>query len=164
MKDKILWIVVAAVLIAIFVYSLFFSQPTYKVTFDSSGGTEIVSQEVKRNDLAIKPENPVRDGYDFVGWVVDGITFDFTQPVTKDVEIKAVWKEKIVYYTVTFNSKGGSKIDSAQVEKGKKVTKPTKPTRKGYTFVEWELNGKKYDFSNAVSKDITLTAKWKKSK
>ena len=68
-----------------------------------------------------------------------------------------------VEYNVKFDSRGGSGVETQTVEKGKKATKPADPTREGYTFVEWQLNGNKYTFENAVMSDITLTAKWEKN-
>ena len=64
-------------------------------------------------------------------------------------------------YTVTFDSMGGTHIDSQNVEKGDKATKPTNPTREGYTFDDWYYNGEKWSFIGyVVTEDITLTAKW----
>ena len=67
-------------------------------------------------------------------------------------------------YTVTFDSNGGSAVTSQTLKfkygETVKATKPTDPTREGYTFRNWHLNGSEYDFSNAVSSDITLTAAW----
>ena len=63
-------------------------------------------------------------------------------------------------YTVTFNSNGGSAVASKEVNYNTSVTKPVDPTKSGYTFKEWQLNGEKYDFSSKVTKNITLTAKW----
>lgn len=65
-------------------------------------------------------------------------------------------------YTVKFDAKNGSEITEVIVKENEKVQKPKKPTRKGYTFVEWQVDGKKYNFNKEVTKDITLVAKWKK--
>lgn len=70
--------------------------------------------------------------------------------------------EKDVYYNVTFNSDGGNDLGSIKVKDGFNVVEPSKPEKDGYVFVEWQLDGKKYDFSTVVTKDITLVAKWKK--
>lgn len=70
--------------------------------------------------------------------------------------------EKDIYYSVTFNSDGGSVTPSIKVKDGFTITEPKSPEKDGYTFVEWQLDGKKYDFSNVVTKDIKLVAKWKK--
>ena len=64
-------------------------------------------------------------------------------------------------YWVEFDVNGGKeKIDSQAVEEGKTATKPVDPTRDGYIFKEWQLNGKKYDFSSKIKKTIKLKAIW----
>lgn len=40
----------------------------YTVSFDSQGGSLVEKQEVKKNDLIMEPDEPIRDGYDFMGW------------------------------------------------------------------------------------------------
>ena len=67
-------------------------------------------------------------------------------------------------YLVAFNAKGGTPTPDAQmVQPNGTATEPTAPTKTGYTFVEWQLKGAKYDFSTKVTKDITLVAVWKKN-
>ena len=63
-------------------------------------------------------------------------------------------------YTVTFDSNGGNVVPAQPVKKGAKAVKPTDPTRSGYTFNGWYLNGVKYDFNTPVTGNITLVAKW----
>ena len=63
-------------------------------------------------------------------------------------------------YTVTFNSNGGSAVESQEVKKGKKAERPSDPTKSGATFGSWQLNGTDYDFDSKVTEDITLVAKW----
>ena len=63
-------------------------------------------------------------------------------------------------YTVTFNSNGGSSVGTQTIEEGGKATKPADPTRSGFTFAGWQLNGSAYNFNNAVTGNIILTAAW----
>lgn len=64
-------------------------------------------------------------------------------------------------YTVTFNSDGGTLIDSQKVIKGEKATEPTIPIKEGYTFVGWFMGEEKWSFIGySVTEDITLVAKW----
>lgn len=141
----------------------------FTVTFDSMGGSTVESQEVSDGDKASKPSDPIRDGYDFVTWKKDGQTYDFTSEVTENFTLKAEWKEKEngpvgeETYTVTFDSNGGSIVASQSVTKGSKVSKPSNPTRSGYTFVKWEKDGTEFDFSSTVSANITLKAVWSQS-
>lgn len=66
-------------------------------------------------------------------------------------------------HTVTFNSNGGSAVSSVYVLDGNKLTTPTAPTKTGYTFGGWYKDAAlttPYDFTAAVTGDMTLYAKW----
>lgn len=63
---------------------------------------------------------------------------------------------------VTFKTNGGSEVKSASVKSGNKIDVPETPTKEGYVFEGWYLNGKEYNFDDEVNEDITLVAKWRK--
>ena len=63
-------------------------------------------------------------------------------------------------YTVTFNSDGGSVVESAVVNDGEKVKKPEDPTKDGYTFKGWFNGEAEYDWTQPVTSNLSLTAKW----
>ena len=63
-------------------------------------------------------------------------------------------------HTVTFDTAGGSEIDPVKVKDGETVSIP-ETAKEGYDFVSWYNGDVEYDFSSAVTSDITLTAKWK---
>lgn len=69
--------------------------------------------------------------------------------------------------TFDANGKDAAIPDSQRVKEGKAVTEPsTKPQCKGYTFAGWYTDAactKAYDFSVAVTADMTLYAKWTKN-
>lgn len=66
-----------------------------------------------------------------------------------------------VYYTVTFNSNGGSDVASQKAAAGATVKLPADPTYDNYVFDEWTYNGKAWNFnSDTVTGDMTLTAQW----
>ena len=63
--------------------------------------------------------------------------------------------------TVTFDTLGGGSIDSQYVTKGGLVSRPAEdPDKLGWDFVGWYLNGVEYTFTEGVTGDITLTAKY----
>ena len=62
-------------------------------------------------------------------------------------------KEEIVTYQVMFNTDGGTYVETQIINEGTKVTKPADPTREGYIFVEWQLDGIAYDFNQIVTKN-----------
>ena len=69
-------------------------------------------------------------------------------------------------HRVKFDAKGGASVDSQTPASGSTVTKPADPTREGYTFAGWYIDEactKAYDFSAAVTADMTLYAKWTKN-
>lgn|SRR5574344_493040 len=133
----------------------------WTVTFNTDGGTTIPSQTIVDKEKAVAPTTPTKTGYDFVRWEVDGEAFSFETEITKNITVKAIWEVEKVKYTVTFDSKGGSSVASVKVKDGSALAKPTNPSRSGYTFAGWTLNGSAYNFNSAVTKNITLTATWK---
>ena len=142
---------------------------TYTVSFESNGGTPVDSQEITENGTVTKPEDPTREGYTFAGWYVDEALetpYDFSQAVTSNFTLYAKWTENITYYTVTFNSNGGSLVENQTVAEDGTVSKPADPTREGYTFTGWysdEACTQIYDFASAVTGDLTLYAGWQEN-
>ena len=134
------------------------------VTFMDSDGSVISQKEVYIKQVINKPKSPKKDGYDFVEWQLNGVKYDFTKEVTSDITLEAKWSKIKNKYTVYFNSNGGTSVEKQIITDGNKAYKPKNPKKTGYDFVEWQLDGNKYDFTNAVKKSITLKAKWSKIK
>ena len=66
-------------------------------------------------------------------------------------------------YTVTFESNGGSAIAKQNVASGGTAIRPENPTKSGYVFGGWYKDAgftAFYNFSEAVTFNITLYAKW----
>ena len=132
-------------------------QTKFAVTFNTDGGSDVSSQSVVPGETVTRPQDPTKSGYAFDGWYLNGSEYDFSTPVTSDISLTARWLE---CYTVTFNSNGGTSVSSQSVVPGKTVTRPQDPTRSGYYFNGWYLNGSKYDFSKPVTSNVTLSAQW----
>lgn len=67
---------------------------------------------------------------------------------------------------VSFSAGKGSKVDFQTTAANGSVAKAADPTREGYTFAGWytdEACTEAYDFSVAVTADMTLYAKWVKN-
>ena len=91
-----------------------------------------------------------------------GTEFTAATAVTADITVYAQWT--INTYTVTFDSQGGSAVNSQTVEHGGLATEPTDPTKTGYTFGGWYkesgcTNAWNFD-TDTVTSDVTLYAKW----
>lgn len=171
---KIIAVIGALLILAMILFIIFGGKKeTFTVSFYTDEGNRIESQTIEEGERVSRPVNPTKDGYIFDNWYIGDDIYDFTLKVTKNITLSAKWvkdntseedNEEVIAekYTVTFNSNGGSSVESVVVEKGQTVNKPTNPTRKNYEFVSWQLNGKDYDFSKEITSDITLVAKWKK--
>lgn len=118
---------------------------------------------VKENTTVSKPTNPTKKGYRFVEWQQDGTAFDFKTKITSEITLTAKFEE-VTTVTVTFNKDNGTSNETKTVNVGEKVTKPSDPTKSGYKFTGWTLNGKAFDFNTAISENITLKATWEKEK
>lgn len=81
------------------------------------------------------------------------------EPEEKPEANKPVLTEK---FTVKFDAGNGSKATVKTVTSGNKVKAPSAPTKEGYKFLGWYLDGKEYNFNNKVTKNMTLVAKWEK--
>ena len=135
----------------------------YSVIFDTDGGSPIVNQNINKNELVREPVIPTKEGYIFLGWELNGDSYDFNVPVTEDIVLKAIWQEIDLSkekYTIIFDTDGGSKIRKQIVKYGELVKEPKNPTKKGNEFIGWTLNGEQYDFSSPVTSNLTLVANW----
>ena len=108
-----------------------------------------------------------REGYKFLGYADDGVMYtDSTGASVKvwdkdqDTTLYSVWEKMI--YTVTFETSGGSPIESVELAFGERLDiGQYVTTRTGYTFNGWYYNGTEYNATTMPDYNITLTAYWK---
>ena len=66
--------------------------------------------------------------------------------------------------TATFESNGGSRVESQTVFRDQPVRRPQNPARSGFAFAAWYSDNEtflqEWDFSSIPNQDITLYAKW----
>ena len=122
-------------------------------------GQEIYPQTVPFKFSCTRPVFPDRLGttqYDIVvGLDANGDLVGYT---VVEVQIPDVNS-----FAVSFNSNGGSTVTAQKVIAGGNATTPADPTKPGYRFGGWytdEALTSSYDFSAAVTADLTLYAKW----
>jgi len=143
-----------------------YPERTFMVTFNSNGGSAVEAVVAKGGALLAEPAAPTMAAYYFVGWFTDNNTFadrwDFSNTrVTRDITLYAQWAT--VIYTVTFETNGGSAIDSLIVAEGGTMAEPTAPTKAGYTFDGWFTDSDLTTpavFPLTITADITLYANW----
>ena len=154
---------VIPLLLLIAVLALSCSNGTYTfctVSFETDGGTEVPAQEVIRGRKAVEPKSPEKEGCKFLNWTLGDEKYDFSTAVEKDITLTAVYTADDTFFTVSFNTDGGTEVPDQEVYKGKTAVEPKSPEKNGFTFLYWTLNGVKYEFNTKVENDITLIAKY----
>ncbi len=175
-KKKIIAIISGIILIAIIVFLLWFFNRKFDVTFDLNNGTKEEIIKVKYHQTINKKD--IKDqkdlGESFIAWYeVVGIKekedvladkpFDFNTKINKAIKLKALYEGKVETITITFDSKGGSAVDSITINKGTELILPKEPTYAGYTFKGWyDINETPIHNNALLEEDTTLYAKWEK--
>ena len=139
----------------------------YTVTFDSTGGSEVIEKTMavtygeQLGDMPV----PMRTGYFFRGWYdapVEGKCYGNSDgkgtsryDKTENCTLYAQWV--INRYTITFDTAGGSEIAPITQDYDTAITAPADPTREGYTFIGWDMEIP----ATMPAENITIKAKWK---
>ena len=175
-KKIIIFVVVGVILLGIILFLLWFFNRKFDVTFDLNNGTKNEVVQVKYNRVINEKDVKTKEdlGDSFIAWyevidvkdnedVLAEESFDFETRIKKNTKLKAVYEGAPETITITFDSRGGSKVNSITIEKGTELNMPKNPTYNGYTFVVWETKDGVPVYDKALlSEDITLYAKWKK--
>ena len=134
-----------------------FKKDSILITYDLDGGVGQVQAEIDRGTIPSKPEDPLKLGYDFLNWTLDGQRYNFDFPIATNVTIKAVYAPT-EYVFVTFDTDGGNTIQNMKVAKGKGIDKLPEAVKAGYTFKYWSYGGQIIDSDSEIDEDITLVA------
>lgn len=132
----------------------------YTITFDSDNGSAVESMEIEYGDYIVIPDDPIRDGYVFAGWFVDGKLYDFSSPVTSNLNLKATWN-KILSVFIHVN---GEIVKTIQMEAGKVLSEDMLEDISfpdNLELIHWsttEEGEDSYDFSVPLVDDIDLYA------
>ena len=136
------------------------------ITFDTKGGSKIDSITIGKDTVLTLPKEPTRDGYIFKGWVDKNETPIYDKVLlAEDTTLYAVWEKDATNnkITITFDTKGGSKIDSITIGKDTELTLPKEPTRDGYVFKGWVDKNETPIYDKVLlAEDTTLYAVWEK--
>ncbi len=142
----------------------------YRLRIDPNGGTwgEYASPQeyLLKNEETKTIESPTRAGYTFVGWDIKGVSLSiednlFTMGIS-DAELVARWEVK--QYQLTIDANGGTygEETNQNIDFNSSI-EISNPTRVGYTFTGWTVNGGTLEgtkFTMSEAKNSTLTANW----
>lgn len=142
----------------------------YTISFDTDGGSEVAPITDDYGQAISAPENPVKEGHNFAGWYTDSeftSEYEFTTISAENITVYAKWE--IQKFDVSFDTDGGSVIDTQEVEYGNTASRPqTNPTKasvdnKNYRFLGWFSDAEcttAFDFSTQIKADTTVYAGW----
>ena len=112
----------------------------YTITLDTNGGPVVSPIKYTVEDSFTLPY-PLRPGYEFVGWTLDGSGMIPAMPLiiyhgtTGDLRYKAEWR--LAEYTITMDLDGGSGQEKVVYTITDEEFELPTPTRNGYEFVGW---------------------------
>ena len=128
----------------------------YKILYTGVEGADVSTFPAKHvfgKDTAIP--NPTKTDYSFAGWKVNGsaATRDLTlsgTAYTADITLEATWTAN--EFTITYSGVEGADVSTFPTKHvfGKDTAIPN-PTKTGYGFVGWKVNG------SAAARDLTLS-------
>ena len=128
----------------------------YKILYTGVEGADVSTFPTKHvfgTDTAIP--NPTKTGYGFAGWKVNGsaaardLTLSGTA-YTADITLEATWTAN--EFTITYSGVEGADVSTFPTKHvfGKDTAIPN-PTKTGYGFAGWKVNG------SAATRDLTLS-------
>ncbi len=128
------------------------------------GAAGAADQTIYFGFTATEPTDPVRSGYIFGGWMLDGNGYDFGTPVKNNLTLTAKWLPRT--YSIDYVLGGGVNADGNpyfyDIESGTIVL--ADPVREGFVFLGWydaEQNGSRVTEITAGSTGrIALYARW----
>ena len=144
----------------------------YKILYTGVEGADVSTFPTKHvfgKDTAIP--NPTKTDYSFAGWKVNGsaaardLTLSGTA-YTADIALEATWTAN--EFTITYSGVEGADVSTFPTKHvfGKDTAIPN-PTKTGYGFAGWKVNGSAATrdltlSGTAYTADITLEATWTK--
>lgn len=105
------------------------------------------------------PEEPTKDGYKFVAWLMDGVEYNFDKMPSENIELIACWNQ---IFTITFSSIFDDvQVDPISSVAGEPISPPKKPIKEGFQFIAWlNEDGTVFNFDKMPAKNIELTDYW----
>ncbi len=133
--------------------------PTYLVTLETNGGSEIASFRARTIESVQEPE---KSGFTFIEWYLDSSLNTkavFPLTITKDTTLYAFYREN---YTVSFETNGGSAVNPVSCYV---LNESPESTKTGKSLGGWYLDPectdeKKVIFPFYPTEDVTFYAKW----
>ena len=153
------------------------SKITYTVSYNNNGGSGTIANQTKvyGETLALTSAKTSKEGHTFKNWNTasngSGTSYNSGQSYTGNAALTLYAIYTPNTYTVSYNANGGQNAPGNQTKTyGVSLTlSGAKPTRSGYTFVNWNTasNGSGTSYNSGQSytgnEPLTLYAQWKQN-
>jgi len=137
---------------------------SYTISFEENGGSSIINQQVYYLDKVQKPVTPIQTNKVFKGWYTDAalsLPYNFVDTqISSDLTLYARWAD---VYVFDFESNEGSYVQGQNITMGTQATRPSNPSKVGYSFVNWYRDlslTEVFDFTQNISSNTLVYAKW----
>ncbi|MBO5711487.1 MAG: InlB B-repeat-containing protein, partial [Acholeplasmatales bacterium] len=137
---------------------------SYTITYQSNGGSDVLSKTYTALETTYEPTEPTKDGYIFAGWYTNSACtnpFSFGSTLTSNITLYAKWSA--ITYTISFVTNGGTNVNDMVFTAQENTYAPTEPSYEGYEFEGWYIDEglkTKFSFGSKLTKNVTLYAKW----
>ena len=141
--------------------------PLCSVTLELNDGSlnddEKTSLSFEWGEAIEKLPTPTKNGYKFEGWALNGEIISFPYTPESHITLSAVWAEAgMVYFDTDGGKMPDGTSDTVQIKKGEALGALPIPTKYGFSFEGWYVDGyRKVNQTYVVEKDIELVAEWK---
>ena len=141
-----------------YLYAKWYEYKYYEVSFNSLGGSAVDRQVISENQCAKRPSDPKwGDNHRFDGWFRDPAfehEWDFEKmPVSGDMVLYAKWYD-YKYYTVDFETDGGSTVSQQLVREYALASRPKDPTYADNSIFEGWFKDEDYKEAWDFEKDL----------
>lgn len=165
MRKSILLVLLLVILICCVSCS---STPQYTVKWYDQNGNLLTTTSVEQNAIPNYNYEPIDTNeyhYEFLGWSVklDGQILSTLPNATAEMSFYACVRATKKVYTITFDSNGGSSVDSITVEYGSVAVAPQKPHLDEKRFVCWCTDAAlttEVNWATPITGNVTYYAKW----
>jgi uncharacterized repeat protein (TIGR02543 family) len=136
------------------------------ITYNSDGGTACSNKSVTYNAQYGELCVPIKTGYTFSGWYNSAgalVSASTTVSTAANHTLTAHWTTN--YYTLTYDSNGGTSCTSKSVAYGAQYGTLCTPTKSGYSFTGWftaASGGTQVSSSTIMGNGATIYAQWRK--
>jgi len=142
---------------------------SFTINFDSNGGNSVEEIITDGKSEIQMPDNPTREGYDFLGWFYDDGTFQdpfssfslIEKPIKEDFTVFANWSA--LSFTIEFNSMNGKPNSIISLNTDEKIIFPDNPIKPGFIFGGWYIDNQlltKFTKKVMPPNNLTLYARW----